>query len=36
METEYYTYWTEEYLKEILGDATKYLENSVKGEENGL
>ena len=35
-ETDYYTYWTEDYLKEVLGDDTKYLENSVKGEENGL
>ena len=36
MQTEYYTYWTEEYLKEILGDDAKYLEKSVEGEENGL
>jgi hypothetical protein len=26
METEYYTYWTEEYLKEILGEDVKYME----------
>lgn len=35
-ETDYYTYWTEEYLKEILGDDAKYLETKVEGEENGL
>jgi hypothetical protein len=32
METDYYTYWTEEYLKEILGEDFKYIEKSV-GEE---
>jgi len=32
METEYYTYWTEEYLREILGDDAKYLETTVGGE----
>lgn len=36
IETDYYTYWTEEYLKQILGDDAKYLEKSVEGEENGL
>lgn len=34
MQTEYYTYWTEEYLKEILGEDFEYHEESVKNEEN--
>lgn len=36
METDYYTYWTEDYLKEILGDDAKYLEKPIEGDENGL
>jgi len=32
METEYYTYWTEEYLKEILGDDFKYAEKTTEDE----
>ena len=31
-ETEYYTYWTEDYLKEILGDDYQYIEKSVEEE----
>ena len=27
-ETEYYTYWTEDYLKEILGEDYKYIEKA--------
>lgn len=30
METEYYTYWTEEYLKEILGEDHEYIEKTVE------
>lgn len=28
-EVEYYTYWTEDYLKEILGDDYKYIEKTT-------
>jgi hypothetical protein len=31
-ETEYYTYWTEDYLKEILGDDYQYIEKSTEEE----
>lgn len=34
--TEYYTFWTEEYVKEILGEDFKYIEKTVEGDENGL
>lgn len=29
-ETEYYTYWTEDYLKEILGDEYEYIEKTTE------
>jgi hypothetical protein len=32
METEYYTYWTEDYLKEILGDDFQYVEKNTEEE----
>jgi len=28
MKTEYYTYWTEEYIKEIMGDDYEYIEKT--------
>ena len=31
-ESEYYTYWTEEYLKEVLGDDFQYIENTSEEE----
>jgi hypothetical protein len=30
--TEYYTYWTEEYLREVLGDDYEYIEKSSEKE----
>jgi hypothetical protein len=31
LQTEYYTYWTEDYLKEILGDDYEYIEKTTEG-----
>ena len=31
-ETDYYTYWTADYLKEVLGDDTKYIGKSSEDE----
>ncbi|NDB79918.1 hypothetical protein EB155_08620, partial [archaeon] len=30
LQTEYYTYWTEDYLKEILGDDYEYIEKTTE------
>ena len=32
IETEYYTYWTEDYLREVLGEDYEYIEKTTGGE----
>jgi hypothetical protein len=35
IESDYYSYWTDEYLKEILGDDYEYIEKNTKEDKNG-